>query len=458
MTTRHGRLWLAVLALWVFCVPALAATPVPIHEFTLKNGLRVVVVSLHRSPVVSHNLMIAAGAADDPLGASGVAHFLEHMMFKGTPTVPEGDYTARIERLGGQFNAFTSADMTGYYVTIAKEHLPEIMTLEADRMMHLAPKPETYLTERDVIVEERRMRTDNVPVALLGEAMNAVLFPHHPYGTPIIGWAHEMKTLNQAQVEAYKETHYIPANAVLVLVGDMTETEARQLAETHYGAWQGGAKPSRTWVSDPPRITSSTVTLRDANVHVPQWTRSYIAPSFGTNRDQTESRIMPLILAEEILGNARTGVLYTELVEKRKVATDVSISYNPYVLGEGTFDVTITPAAGVSMRAFARAYQEAMHTFTQSTIDATALKRARNQLKAATILARDSIQGMGFIFSQLVMIGVPPEWFNTWEAKVDAVTPAHITDAVAKTLQDETAVTGFLLPAKKPEATKGAPR
>jgi zinc protease len=446
-----------VLVVWLFCASALAATPVPIHEFTLKNGLRVVVVSLHRSPVVSHNLMIAAGAADDPSGASGVAHFLEHMMFKGTPTVPEGQYTARIEKMGGQFNAFTSADMTGYYVTIAKEHLSEVMALEADRMIHLAPKRESYLTEREVILEERRMRTDNVPAALLGEAMNAATFPHHPYGTPIIGWAHEMKILSQVHVEAFKAKHYVPANAVLVLVGDVTEAEAKKLAEAHYGEWVGGAQQARNWVLDPPRITSKAVTLRDANVRVPTWMRCYVAPSFGANRDLAESRIMPLILAEEILGNARTGVLYTELVEKRKVATDVSVSYNPYMLGEGTFDISITPAAGVSMRAFAKAYAEVMQSFTTSTIEAKALMRARNQLKAATILARDSIQGMGFIFAQLVMIGLPPEWFNTWEARVDTVTPAHITDAVAATLQDDKAVTGYLLPPKKPKAKEGTP-
>ena len=320
------------------------ASILPTHEFTLKNGLRVIVVPVHRSHVVSHNLLVHAGAADDPLGHSGVAHFLEHMQFKGTPTHPEGVYSKQVERMGGQYNAFTSADMTGYYVTIAKEHLAEIMSLEADRMMHLAPAADAYLTERDVVLEERRMRTDNVPASLLSEALNAALFRHHPYGTPIIGWAHEMLLLDEISAKTFLKQYYTPHNVVLLLVGDIDEAEAKTLAEKYYGAWQGVDAPSRHWVSEPPRIASETVTLRHPTVNVKQWSRTYTAPSLGMDSKDIASRIMPLVLAEEILGHPRTGVLYRELVEKQKLATAVSVGYNPYVIGPGTMEIAITPA------------------------------------------------------------------------------------------------------------------
>jgi zinc protease len=440
-------------------VPSYAASPaLTPHEFTLKNGLRVIVVPVHRSPVISHNLLIHAGAADDALGHSGVAHFLEHMFFKGTPTTPEGEYSKQVERMGGRYNAFTSADMTGYYVTIAKLHLPQIMALEADRMMHLAPVSKVYGTERDVVLEERRMRTDNSPAALLSEAVDAALFRHHPYGTPVIGWAHEMALLNEASAKAFLARFYTPHNAVLLLVGDIEEAEARTLAERYYGAWQGAAALPRNWVSEPPRITSETVTLRHPTVKVAQWTRTYIAPSFGGDRKDTATRIMPLIVAEEILGHPRTGVLYKEMVEKRKLATSVSVGYNPYVIGPGTVQVSITPTEGVNMRQFTKAYAEIMQAFKAGKIDAKVMERARNQLKATTIFARDSIQGMAAILSQLTMIGLPPEWFNQWGALVDGVTPEQVTHAVTETFTDNIAVTGLLLPSGKAAPASALPR
>jgi zinc protease len=440
-------LWLALcLVSFTSFNQVYAAKPVPIATFTLKNGLTVVVASLHRAPVISHNIMIYAGAADDPLGHSGVAHFLEHMLFKGTPTFPEGSYSKEIERMGGQYNAFTSADMTGYYVTVAKEHISKVMELEADRMMNLAPKSTLYQTERDVVIEERRMRTDNSPAALLGEALNAALFRHHPYGTPIIGWAHEIALLDETSAQAFLRRFYTPSNAALILVGDITEAEARTLAQRYYGAWEGKPKQPRKWVSEPPRIASDTVVLRHPTVQQPQWTRSYLAPSLGEPKNDNTPHIMPLLIAEEVLGNARTGVLYRSLVEDKEMATSVSVSYNPFSIGAGTLDVSITPVAGVSMWKLKKTYEKVIDDFIANKIDKNTMQRARNQMKASSIFARDSMQGMAFILSQLVMIGMKPEWFNEWESLVDAVTPVQVTSAVQAVFKDDVAVTGILLP------------
>jgi zinc protease len=422
-----------------------AASALDISSFTLENGLTVVVAPVHRVPVISHHLMIYAGAADDPLGHSGVAHFLEHMLFKGTPDVPEGEYSRQVEGMGGQYNAFTSADMTGYYVTVAKAHLETVMKLEADRMMHLAPKPDMYITEKAVVIEERKLRVDTNPAALLNEAMNAALFRHHPYGTPIIGWAHEMALLDEPTAKAFLHRFYTPSNAALILVGDITVEEAKTLTKRYYGGWIGAPKQHRNWVDEPPRNASDSLVMHHENVTLPRMGRSYLAPGISNSKDIAGS-VMPLIIAEELLGHPRTGLLYRELVEKQKLATDVSVDYNPFVIGPGTLDVSMTPANGVSTDKLASAYEATMQHFMQGTIDPQAMLRARNQLKASTIFARDSVQGMAFILSQLVMIGMEPEWLNQWGTLVDAVTPEQIIKAVASTFRDDTAVTGILLP------------
>lgn len=429
--------------------PSIAAD-ITIEDFTLDNGLRVVVAPNHSAPAISHTLLIGAGAADDALGASGVAHYLEHLMFKGTPTVPEGEYSKRIELLGGQYNAFTGADMTGYYVSIAAQHIEKVMELEADRMQNLAPKQEAYAKERDVVLEERRLRTDNNPSALLREAMNAAFFRHHPYRIPIIGWAHEIALLDEVPARQFLQRYYTPNNAVLLLVGDITPKAAKKLAKQYYGTWHGAPKPSRDWVSEPPRQVSESLTLRHENVTVPRMTRSYLAPSIGTATNDNE--FMPLILAESLLGNQRTGVLYRALVEEQKLATNISLHYSAFGIGPSQFRVRITPAKGVTFGQVEAAYQQVIEMFIAEPLDTKALERARNQLKADTIFARDSVQGMGFILAQIVTIGREPEWFNRWSELVDAVSPKQITEAVKMTLNDDVAVTGYLLPLEEKQA------
>ena len=184
-------------------------------SFTLANGLQVVVIENHRTPVVAQMLFYRAGGADSPMGKSGIAHFLEHLMFKGTPSVPDGDFSRRISRLGGQDNAYTTQDFTAYYQTVAPQHLPTIMQMEADRMTHLILREGEVLSERDVIIEERRQRTDNNPGARLYEHMAAMLHPHHPYGTPVIGWLHEMQTLSREDALEWYRARYAPNNATM---------------------------------------------------------------------------------------------------------------------------------------------------------------------------------------------------------------------------------------------------
>jgi zinc protease len=204
-------------------------------EFTLSNGMQVVVIPDHRAPVVTHMVWYRVGAADEPRGKSGIAHFLEHLMFKSTEKIASGEFSRIVSRMGGQDNAFTSQDATAYFQRIHKDRLGEVMAMEADRMVNLRLTEHEVLTERDVILEERRSRVENNPQAVLDEQMNAVLYYSHTYGIPVIGWEHEIARLTREDALSFYKHHYAPNNAILVVSGDVTPEEVRRLAEETYG-------------------------------------------------------------------------------------------------------------------------------------------------------------------------------------------------------------------------------
>ena len=256
--------------LLVLALPAHAAD-IQIEEFTLSNGMPVILVPNHRVPAVNHTLWLPVGAADDPRGASGLAHYHEHLMFKGTPKNSEGTYERMVESLGGETNAFTGADYTGFYVTIATEHLEKIMALEADRFQHLAPSANDYAKEREVIIEERRSRIENQPMALIKEQINAALYQHHPYQIPIIGWMHEMQTLSAEDAKQFYDTYYHAGNMVLVVAGDIKRDELKRLAEKYYGTIPAKPDYQRNWVNEPPQRAARQVVLRHPQVKQPQY-------------------------------------------------------------------------------------------------------------------------------------------------------------------------------------------
>ena len=251
-----------------------------VANFTLANGLDVVVIPDHRAPVVTHMVWYRNGAADDPLGKSGIAHFLEHLMFKGTKRHPKGEFSEFISEVGGMENAFTGNDFTAYFQQIAKQHLKACMAFEADRMTGLTLTDEIVAPERDVVLEERRMHCDTDPGAQLGEAVQAALFTHHPYGIPVIGWGHEIEGLNREDALAYYKRFYTPENAILVVAGDVEPEEARALAEETYGKIKPrGSKPERVRPMEPPTVANRLVKVADDKVEQPGWQRHYLAPS-----------------------------------------------------------------------------------------------------------------------------------------------------------------------------------
>ena len=294
----------------------------PVEAFRLANGLDVVVVKDRRAPVVTHMVWYRNGSADDPVGKSGIAHFLEHLMFKGTERWPAGEFSKIVAGYGGQENAFTSFDYTAYFQRVPKEHLRAMMDYEADRMTGLSFDEGVVAPERDVVLEERRMRVDSDPAAQLGEEFSATLFFHHPYGTPIIGWEHEIERLSRDDAFAYYQRFYTPENAILVVAGDTDAAEVRRLAEDTYGRIAArGAAPVRSRPVEPEPRASRRVQLNDPRVQQPSLRRGWLTPTYTAGeRDE----VLALELVAEILGGGTTSRLYRRLCVEDELAAGAS--------------------------------------------------------------------------------------------------------------------------------------
>lgn len=439
---RRLRL-LAVAACALVPSAVLAAEPVKVETFTLDNGMQAVVIPNHRVPAVSHMLWFRIGSADEEAGMSGLAHYLEHMLFKGTDKLEVGEYSQTVSKYGGDHNAFTSYDYTGYYVNIAKEHLPKIMALEADRMVNLKVGEAEFLKEREVIIEERSMRTDNQPSALLREQMMAALFLNHPYHTPVIGWRHEMAALSHEQVFDMYRRYYHPNNAVLIVAGDITAAELKPLAEAHYGSMKKGETLARDWTQEPKHVAERRLVLRDEKVRQPSFRRYYLAPSFVSGETK---RALPLSLFSQVLGGSETGRLYQELVVKRKLATSAAAYYNGVNRGPSVFSISATPAEGVELATLEAAVDEVLAGIKQGGVTGEELARAKTQSKAEVIYARDGLQSLAYIIGQLYMVGLDEDFFNQWPQMIEQVEAEQLRRAARAVLVRERAVTGWLLP------------
>ncbi len=443
------RASLLALLLTATSAPALARELPRPETFTLSNGLQVIVITDRRAPVVTHMVWYRVGAADEPRGLSGVAHFFEHLMFKGTRTIAEGEFSRTIARNGGDDNAFTSWDYTAYHERIARDRLELVMTMEADRMRNLRFSDETFLSERDVIVEERRQRIDNSPGAVLGERMRAMLWPHHPYGTPIIGWLHEIQSLDRQSALDFYRTWYAPNNAILVVAGDVDAAELRPLVQRIYGRLRPTRDlPERAWVNDPPSVGPMRVTHRDEKVRQPSLSRLYRATSYGTDEGREAHA---LDVAIEILGGSETSRLYRTLVEERRLAVTAGASSNSSGLGGGSVAISATPAEGVTLEQLEAAIDEVVADFLREGPTASELARAKSSLAAAAVYARDSQESLANIYGASIAQGESIEDVVSWADDIEAVTREEAMAMARATLDINLSVTGWLLPPEAPE-------
>jgi zinc protease len=320
------------------------------ETFTLANGMQVVVVPNHRVPVVTHMVWYKVGAADEPAGRSGIAHFLEHLMFKGTKTLGPGEYSRILARNGGRENAFTSADYTAYFQTVALDRLELVMKMEADRMTNLVLTEKEVEPERLVILEERRQRIDNNPSSRLREIVDATLFLNHPYRIPVIGWEHEIRGLKLDDILSFYRHNYAPNNAILVVAGDITAAKLRPLAEKYYGVIPAVPRGPRVRTGEPPNHASRQVVLRDARVRQPAWSRSFLAPGYLVGATE---HAYALEVLSEILSGGATSRLYRALVVEGKLAVSAGAMYDPDGLGPSRFVFYASPRPGVTMETLA---------------------------------------------------------------------------------------------------------
>jgi zinc protease len=415
-----------------------------VANFTLANGLDVVVIPDHRAPVVTHMVWYRNGSADDPPGKSGIAHFLEHLMFKGTKNHPNGAFSEFVSEIGGIENAFTGNDFTAYFQQVARQHLGACMEFEADRMTGLTLADDVVAPERDVVLEERRMHSDTDPAAQLGEAVQATLFTHHPYGIPVIGWGHEIEGLRREDALAYYRRFYTPENAILVVAGDVDPEEARALAEQTYGQIQPhGAKPHRVRPMEPPTVASRVVTVADEKVEQPGWQRHYLVPSACTAAPGDSEA---LELLGHLFGGGQTSLLYRTLVIDEKLAVSAWAYYHGAAVDQSRFIIHMTPTPGVALETLDKAFDRALAKFIQEGVDAGDLERAKTRLVADAIYARDSQSDLARWYGSSLAIGQTIRDVEEWPAKIDAVSGEAVVEAARRWLDRKPAVTGHLLP------------
>lgn len=421
---------------------------------TLENGLQVVVIENHRAPVVTHMLWYKVGSADEPKGdgVSGAAHFLEHLMFKGTKAIGPGKFSKLIREMAGNDNAFTSWDYTAYFQSIPSKFLPQVMALEADRMINLQLDDKEIEPERDVIIEERRMRTDNDPKSLFNEQLRANLFINAPYGEPIIGWKNEMPKLSRADVENYYTTWYTPDNAILVVSGDVTFEQVVDLARKTYGIIPSHDVPDHVRPQVPDLSAPVRLTLEQEDIRQPVFIKGWVVPSIIQD-PKTYATLT--VMADSLSGGSATK-LYQTLVVERKMATSIDLTYDGDYRGQGSLWLYVVPAPNVGKEELERAVSLLFSETVGNGISDSEVAASKTRLIDQALFARDSVTGPAMVIGQAMSMGVKLDDIEHWPEKIAAVSRADVQNAFDTYLHPVSPktqpVTGWMLPKQqKPE-------
>ncbi len=424
-----------------------------LESFTLENGLQVVVIPDRRAPVVTHMIWYKVGSADEPEGQSGVAHFLEHLMFKGTPEHPNGTFSKIVAERGGQENAFTSTDYTAYFQRVAKEHLPLMMALEADRMENLVLSDEVVTPERDVVLEERRMRVESEPGSRLREVMSAITFVNHPYGSPVIGWESEIEALNKDSAIAFYDRFYTPNNAVVVIAGDVNVDDVRKLAADTYGRVARRAEPEeRIRPAEPPLAGERRIVVSDPRVRQESISQTWIVPSQTTGEGRTPEALDVLAY---ILGEGPSSRLHKSLVLDKKAAISAGAYYQGRALDDGRFGLYAAPRPGHTLEEMEQLIAAELQELLTTGVSDKEVERAKNSMIASAIYAQDSQSQLARLFGSALTTGQSLNDVQTWPAQVRAVTKEDVLEA-AQTYLNGSPVVGELrmeAPAEEPKAS-----
>lgn len=419
------------------------------ETFTLDNGLQVVVIPNTRAPVVTHMVWYKVGSADEKPGETGLAHFLEHLLFKGSKNVAPGAFSKFVKSYGGQDNAFTNYDFTAYFQSIAVEHLPKVMEMEADRMKSILLPPDEVDSERLVVLEERRQRTDNNPEAFFMEQMRAALFVNHPYADPVIGWIHELDSLKRQAALDFYNKWYAPNNAILIVTGDITAAELKPLAKKYYGPIKAKPIPERNWTRVPNLLANQTVTLHHPVVRQAVFRRMYRVPSYN----QADQASLALQVLENALSGGSSTRLYQSLVVDQQKAVDIQLQYDGAAWSDGRLTISAFPAQGVSLPELENAIEDELRKLVTEPLRDNEIDAAKTRLKAEAIYARDSLEGPAMIVGYNMATGSTLDDIEYWPQHIDSVTAEQIQTVVKEFLDPDdnhhrAHVTGYLYPAE----------
>lgn len=414
------------------------------ETFTLQNGMQVVVIPNDRAPVITHMVWYKVGAAEEPRGKSGIAHFLEHLLFKGSKGFEAGEFSKEIKRLGGQDNAFTSQDYTAYFQTIDSRHLEKVMRMEAGRVRDATMEKDQVDAERLVILEERRQRVENRPLNHFYEQMQNTLYPNHPYGIPVLGWRSEMEGLTRQDAKRFYDTWYAPNNAILIVSGDVTAEELKPLAEEIYGTLPASEVPERKRTELPPFPGTYELTLAHPTIHNRQYMRAYRVPSAHMDKKAA----LAFQVLEDILSNGSTSRLYTALVKDKQLTTSANFSYRGNAYDETSAWLSATlKGKNVTFDQVEDAFMEELQKIADESIPADELRRAKDRMIDAAIYARDSVTGPAMIFGYTLTTGGTIEDIEYWPRDIESVTAADIQNVVKDHLLGSSHyVTGYTMP------------
>jgi zinc protease len=435
-----------LFALFVVGLTAPAANAAPdagVTHFTLANGLEVVVVPDHRAPVVTHMIWYKVGAADETPGKSGLAHFLEHLMFKGTAHNPGNRFSEEVAAIGGQENAFTSSDYTGFFQRVPREHLKEMMAFEADRITGLILTDDVVRPELNVVLEEQNMRVANNPNSRLAEQMDAALYLNHPYGRPTIGWRPEIERLDRNDALAFYRRFYTPNNAIVVIAGDVTAEEVKADAQETYGKIAPRAEIApRQRPQEPPQEAPRTVTLADSQVEQPSVNRYYLVPS-RTTAKPGESEALEVLA--HVLGSGSNSRLYRTLVVEQGIALNAGAYYSDTAVDYGKFGVFGSPKPGKTLHDVEAAIDAILADVVEHGVTANELELAKNRLIADAVYAQDNQATLARWYGAALATGQTVEMVRNWPDDIHAVTGDAVREAARSWLNRKASVTGYLV-------------
>jgi len=438
------------LIAWLLCLPltAQAAVFYP-QDYKLDNGLELIVVPNHLAPAITQMVWYKVGSSDETAGQTGLAHYLEHLMFRGTSTMAPGDFSKIIAAQGGSDNAFTSYDYTAYHETVAADRLEMAMKMEADRMHNLQIKPETAVPELSVVLNERQQRTDNDPEGRFTEKVRNTLMPNYPYGTPVIGWKAQIEKLTAENATQFYGQHYAPNNAVVIISGDVEPEKVLQLAKSIYGVLPKHEIPPRQAFGQAPMPERHSLVMVDAGIEQPQLELNFVVPSYATQKAKEA-------YAYEVLGEAldggEVGLLYKSLAVEQKLASGVEAGYDPDARGPAIFAIALTTRPGVDPKVLEKALMDKLQALAKTGLEEKTVKAAKERMRRTAVFARDDLMMPGYSFGMAITTGHSVNDVEAWPDRIEAVSLAEVNAALRDLMANPRTLSAMLLP--DPNATQ----